>query len=157
MGHAAQHRPALVPFFPVHEEVTKSWKAHFTVRSHFAASSTLTTPDGEAAKGYTEIPQVESAIAVYLCPQSAAICQNCPHLLFKACMQFSSPVSPRFSGVLFISVENKDNPVLHVEIVVLLAKNAIEPVPPAKMKSRFYSPYIIIPKKGSGLLPICMS
>ncbi|KAL0155801.1 hypothetical protein M9458_050064, partial [Cirrhinus mrigala] len=44
--------------------------------------------------------------------------------------------------------------VLHAEIAVLLAKNAIEPVPPAEMKSGFYSPYFIVPKKSGGLRPI---
>ncbi len=33
-------------------------------------------------------------------------------------------------------------------------KDAIEPVPPAEMKSGFYSPYFIVPKKGGGLRPI---
>ncbi len=49
---------------------------------------------------------------------------------------------------------NKDAPVLRAEVAVLLAKDAIEPVPPAEMKSGFYSPYFIVPKKGSGLRPI---
>ncbi|KAL0152957.1 hypothetical protein M9458_051735 [Cirrhinus mrigala] len=40
------------------------------------------------------------------------------------------------------------------EIVVLLAKDANEPVPPAEMKSGFYSPYFIVPKKSGGLQPI---
>ncbi len=39
-------------------------------------------------------------------------------------------------------------------IAVLLAKDAIEPVPPADMRSGFYSPYFIVPKKGGGLRPI---
>lgn len=47
MGHAAQHHPVPVPFFPeVHEDVTKSWKALFT------ASSTFTALDSGTAKGY---------------------------------------------------------------------------------------------------------
>ncbi len=46
---------------------------------------------------------------------------------------------------------NKDAPVLCAEVAVLLAKDAIEPVPPAEMKSGFYSPYFIILKKGGGL------
>ncbi len=33
-------------------------------------------------------------------------------------------------------------------------KDAIEPVPPAEMRQGFYSPYFIVPKKGSGLRPI---
>ncbi len=61
---------------------------------------------------------------------------------------------PKFRGFLFTSVLNKDAPVLHAEIAVLLAKDAIEPVPPAEMKSGFYSPYFIVPKKGGGLQPI---
>ncbi len=40
------------------------------------------------------------------------------------------------------------------EIAVLLAKDAIEPVPPAEMRQGFYSPYFIVPKKGGGLRPI---
>ncbi len=45
-------------------------------------------------------------------------------------------------------------PVLREEIAVLLAKDAIEPVPPAEMRQGFYSPYFIVPKKGGGLWPI---
>ncbi len=47
-----------------------------------------------------------------------------------------------------------DAPILRAEIAVLLAKDAIEPVPPADMRSGFYSPYFIVPKKGGGLRPI---
>ncbi len=61
---------------------------------------------------------------------------------------------PKFRGVRFTSVLNKDAPVLRAEVAVLLAKDAIEPVPPAEMKSGFYSPYFIVPKKGGGLRPI---
>ncbi len=49
---------------------------------------------------------------------------------------------------------SKDAPVLRAEVAVLLAKDAIEPVPPAEMKSGFYSPYFIVPKKDGGLRPI---
>ncbi len=59
---------------------------------------------------------------------------------------------PKFNGVLETSVAVRNAPVLRKEIAVLLAKNAIEPVPPAEM--RFYSPYFIVPKKGGGLRPI---
>ncbi len=61
---------------------------------------------------------------------------------------------PKFRGVRFTSVLSKDAPLLRAEVAVLLAKDAIEPVPPAKMKSGFYSPYFIVPKKGGGLRPI---
>ncbi len=58
---------------------------------------------------------------------------------------------PKFRGVLFTSVKAADAPVLRAEITVLLAKDAIEPVAPADMRTGFYSPYFIVPKKGSGL------
>ncbi len=61
---------------------------------------------------------------------------------------------PKFRGIRFTSVLSKDAPVLRAEVAVLLAKDAIEPVPPAEMKSGFYSPYFIVPKKGGGLRPI---
>ncbi len=61
---------------------------------------------------------------------------------------------PKFRGIRFTSVLSKDAPVLRAEVAVLLAKDAIEPVPPAEMKSGFYSPYFIVPKKDGGLRPI---
>ncbi len=61
---------------------------------------------------------------------------------------------PKFNGVLETSVAVRNAPVLREEIAVLLAKDAIEPVPPAEMRQGFYSPYLIVPKKGGGLLPI---
>ncbi len=56
--------------------------------------------------------------------------------------------------VLETSVAVRNAPVLREEIAVLLAKDAIEPVPPAEMRQGFYSPYFIVPKKGGGLRPI---
>ncbi|KAI2646090.1 Sentrin-specific protease 2 [Labeo rohita] len=62
---------------------------------------------------------------------------------------------PRFRGILSTSVRSDmDASVLRAEIAVLLAKNAIELVPPAEMNSGFYSPYFIVPKKSGGLQPI---
>ncbi len=61
---------------------------------------------------------------------------------------------PKFRGIRFTSVKPADAPVLHAEIAVLLAKDAIEPVPPADMRSGLFSPYFIVPKKGGGLRPI---
>ncbi len=61
---------------------------------------------------------------------------------------------PKFRGIRFTSVKPADAPVLRAEIAVLLAKDAIEPVPPADMKSGLFSPYFIVPKKGGGLRPI---
>ncbi len=40
------------------------------------------------------------------------------------------------------------------EITVLLARDVMEPVPPADMKTGFYSLYFIVPKKGGGWRPI---
>ncbi len=60
----------------------------------------------------------------------------------------------KFNGVLETSVAVRNAPVLREEIAVLMAKDAIEPVPPAEMRQGFYSPYFIVPKKGGGLRPI---
>ncbi len=64
------------------------------------------------------------------------------------------PASPKFRGIQFISVKAADALVLRAEIAVLLAKDAMEPVPPADMGSGFFSPYFIVPKKSGGLRPI---
>ncbi len=61
---------------------------------------------------------------------------------------------PKFNGVLETSVAVQNAPVLREEIAVLLAKDAIEPVPPAERRQGFYSPYFIVPKKRGGLRPI---
>ncbi len=61
---------------------------------------------------------------------------------------------PKFRGIRFTSVKPADAPVLRAEIAVLLAKDVIEPVPPADMRSGLFSPYFIVPKKGGGLRPI---
>ncbi len=45
---------------------------------------------------------------------------------------------PKFRGIRFTSVKAADAPVLHAEIAVLLAKDAIEPVPPANMGSGLF-------------------
>ncbi len=62
---------------------------------------------------------------------------------------------PKFRGIRFSSVKDSaDAPVLRAEIAVLLAKDTIEPVPPADMGSGLFSSYFIVPKKGGGLCPI---
>ncbi len=61
---------------------------------------------------------------------------------------------PKFNSVLETSVAVRNAPVLREEIAVLLAKDAIEPVPPAEMRQGFYSPYFIVPKKGGDLRSI---
>ncbi len=61
---------------------------------------------------------------------------------------------PKFNAVLETSVAVRNAPVLREEIAVLLAKDAVEPVPPAERRQGFYSPCFIIPKKRGGLWPI---
>ncbi len=61
---------------------------------------------------------------------------------------------PKFRGIQFTSMLTSDVPVLRAEIAVLLAKDAIELVPPADMRLGFCSPYFIVPKKGGGFRPI---
>ncbi len=66
-------------------------------------------------------------------------------------MRFSSPGVPpgsKASGSITLAS------VLHAEIAVLLAKDVIELVPPADMRSGFVRPYFIVPKKSVGLRTI---
>ncbi len=60
---------------------------------------------------------------------------------------------PKFNGILETSVAVRNAPVLCEEIAVFLAKDAIEPIPPAEMRQGFHNPYFIVPKKG-GQQPI---
>ncbi len=96
LGAQAEHQqPPPVPFFPeVHEEVTRSWRAPFSAQNRPSASSVLTTLDGGAAQGYVEIPPVEHAIAMQLCPQSAATWRGNPRLPSRAC-RFSSTLTAK--------------------------------------------------------------
>ncbi|XP_051564216.1 uncharacterized protein LOC127446923 [Myxocyprinus asiaticus] len=94
-----QPRHAPVPFFPeVHEELTKSWEAPFTARPRLRSSPALTTLDGGAARGYTAIPPVDKALAVHLCPQSAATWRGHPKLLSKPCRLTSSLTAKAYSA-----------------------------------------------------------
>lgn len=61
--------------------------------------------------------------------------------------------STKFRGIHFNSVKAADAVVLLAEMAVLLAKDAIESVPPVDMKTGFYSPYFTVPKTGDGLRP----
>ncbi len=61
---------------------------------------------------------------------------------------------PKFRGIRFTSVLERDAHVSRAEIVVLLAQEVMEPVPPAEMKSGFYRPYFIVLKKVGGLRAI---
>ncbi len=97
-AQAERWQPPPVPFFPeVHEEVTRSWKAPFSARSRPSVSSVLTTLDGGAAQGYVEVPPVERAIAMQLCPQGAAAWRGNPRLPSRAC-KFSSALTAKAYG-----------------------------------------------------------
>ncbi|KAL0194596.1 hypothetical protein M9458_008168, partial [Cirrhinus mrigala] len=86
-----------VPFFPeVHEELTKTWRAPYTAHLRLS-TSLLTTLDGEVARGYVDVPQVERAVAVHLCPQNAATWRNCPRLPSKACKLSSALAAKAYS------------------------------------------------------------
>ncbi len=74
--------------------MTRSWRAPFSARNRPNASSVLTTLDGGAAQGYVEIPPVERAIAMQLCPQGAADWRGNPRLLSRAC-KFSSALTAK--------------------------------------------------------------
>ncbi len=69
----------------------------FSARSRPSASSVLTTLDGGAAQGYVEVPPVERAIAMQLCPQGAAAWRGNPRLPSRAC-KFSSALTAKAYG-----------------------------------------------------------
>ncbi len=86
---------------------------------------------------------------------------RCPACLAGSRAQLDSATRFNLPGDLPSSMafsrcrwQSRNAPVLREEIAVLLAKDAIEPVPPAKKRQGFYSPYFIVPKKGGGLRPI---
>ncbi len=84
---------------------------------------------------------------------------HCPACLAGSRAQFGYAIQfarrpPKFNGVLETSLAVRNAPVLREEIAVLLAKDAIEPVPPAERRQGFYSPYFIVPKKRGGFRPI---
>ncbi len=98
-GCGSQPRSAPVPFFPeVHEELTKSWMAPFTARSHSSVSSVLTTLDGGAARVYAGIPQLERAITVHLCHETPATWRNRSCLPSKACKLTAALAAKAYSA-----------------------------------------------------------
>ncbi len=67
-----------------------SLRAPFSARNRASASSVLTTLDGGAAQGYVEIPPVEHAITMQLCPQNVAVWLGNPCLPSRACKILSA-------------------------------------------------------------------
>ncbi len=66
---------------------------------------------------------------------------------FDSATRFSSPGDLPSSMAFSRRRWQSGMPVLREEIVVFLAKDAIEPVPPAEMRQGFYSPYQPVPGK----------
>ncbi|XP_056628359.1 uncharacterized protein LOC130439813 isoform X1 [Triplophysa dalaica] len=98
-GRGQKPRTTPVPFFPeVHEELTRSWNAPFSARSTLVGSAAVTSLDGGAARGYVDIPQVERAVAVHLCPQTAATWRGRPRLPSRACKLSSTLVSKAYNA-----------------------------------------------------------
>ncbi|XP_057179662.1 uncharacterized protein LOC130547610 [Triplophysa rosa] len=92
-------RPTPIPFFPeVHEELAKTWNAPFSARTRQTGSVALSSLDGGAARGYVDVPQVERAVAVHLCPQAASTWRGRPKLPSKACRTSASLVSKAYTA-----------------------------------------------------------
>ncbi|MGL5566960.1 MAG: hypothetical protein ACRDC4_14645, partial [Plesiomonas sp.] len=64
-------------------------------------------------------------------------------------LQFSHP-PPKFKGVVWTGVSPEQDRVMEQEVHSLLAKEAIERVPPPEREAGFYSRYFIVPKKDGG-------
>ena len=97
VARAGSQRPTPVPFFPeVHEELTRSWTAPFTARNRPSGSSSLTTLDGGPAKGYTQVPPVERAVAMQLCPNSTS--RGNPCLPSRACRYSSDLIGKAYQA-----------------------------------------------------------
>ncbi len=85
VARAGFQGPTPVPIFPeVHDELTGSWTAPFTVRNRPSGSSCLTTLEGGATRGYTEIPPVEWSVVMQLCPNTADTWHGNPSLPSRA-------------------------------------------------------------------------
>ncbi len=98
-GRGSRPRSALVPFFPeVHEELMKLWTAPFYGQKRLVCLLHPRYPRWRAARGYVDIPQVESAVAVHLCLQNAATWRNCPHLSSKACKLTAALTAKAYSA-----------------------------------------------------------
>ncbi len=157
-GRGSQPRPAPVPFFPeVHEELTSSWMAHQFGED--ASERTAFCAIHPYSLSLHHHSYVDCAVgAAYTASGGVAHAASLSRWLTRTirlgyAIQFARRPT-KFNGVLETSVAVRNAPVLREEIAILLAKDAIEPVPPAEMRQGFYSPYSIVPKKGGGLRPI---
>ncbi|XDV29341.1 hypothetical protein PO909_032478 [Leuciscus waleckii] len=114
-------------------------------------------PHSGALRHPSRVPAFRRAAPPYVCGAIGPACT-----VYGSLASASQPVSlahPYYQTWLCDSVRPvspslQGRSVLRAEIAILLTKDAIEPVPPADMKTGFYSPYFIVPKKGGGLRPI---
>ncbi len=91
VARAGSQGPTPVPFFlEVHDQLTGTWTAAFTVRNRSSGSSSLATLDGGAVRGYTEVPPVERLVAMQLCPRTASTWHGNPLLPSRACRHSSA-------------------------------------------------------------------
>ncbi len=73
-------------------------KGTFSAQNRLSTSSVLSTLDGGEAQWHVEIPPVEGAIAMQLCPQSATVWRSNPSLLSRACKFSSALTSKAYSA-----------------------------------------------------------
>ncbi|KAI2661008.1 DNA damage-inducible protein 1 [Labeo rohita] len=73
------------PELQEHHPLPKSWKAPFSARTQYTYTSSLTTLKDGPARGYTEVPQVERAVAMHLCPQNTATLRGRLRIPSTAC------------------------------------------------------------------------
>ncbi len=113
------------------------------------AFSPATCPAVEPGKGHSAFPDPTSGCVAFrvgsLCSTSLHHREYVGGSPGNHQTRLHDSVCQASFRVQFTSVLNKDAPVLRVEIAVLLAKDVIEPVPPAEVKSGLYSPYFIVP------------
>ncbi len=90
-------------------------------------------------------------------PRAGSLCStSLPHRWLLRTIRLGYAIQfarrpPKFRRIRFTSVKDSaDAPVLRAEIAVLLAKDVIEPVPPADMGSGLFSPYFMCPRKVVG-------
>ncbi len=79
----------------------KSWTAPFYGQKRLVCLPHPRYPRWRAARGYADIPQVESAVAVHLCLclQNAATWRNRPRIPSKACKLTATLAAKAYSAV----------------------------------------------------------
>ncbi len=124
------------------------------ISPHASLASPVWDPRSSVRMPQNTPPSVTSTLTPFCCTTGMLIVPLEP-LAQRLETWLTLPSRSRWlTRVLETSVAVRNTPVLHEGIAVLLAKDEIEPVPPAEVRQGFYSPYFIVPKKGGGLRPI---